>query len=360
MRERQSNIELLRILSIMGVIVLHYNNSLYGGGLALVEPGSLNFYLLYTLESLFVCAVNLFLLISGYFMVGSSKRNIWKPIELIVQVSIFAAFVYFARVVIGNGSFSPGELLRSFIPCNYFVILYIAVYFISPFINIIFECNNSKVLNLFTGTVFLVFSVYPTAVDILIEVTKLPWYGLSTIGAYGSQWGYSFVNFCMMYVIGAYIRKMDVADNPMVTGRRLFVSFLSCIVIIVVWARINDHIGFASERTAWEYCNPVVIAEAVILFLLFLKIDMGCKKGINVMAKGALSVYLLHAPILPYIKVAYFVNRNPLVLFLHIVISAVGIYFICSIVYFVYNAITAPVLKKLSRLFNLHVIDAGI
>lgn len=30
--ERQSNIELLRILAIMGVIVLHYNNPVIGGG----------------------------------------------------------------------------------------------------------------------------------------------------------------------------------------------------------------------------------------------------------------------------------------------------------------------------------------
>ena len=31
--ERQSNIELLRILAIMGVIVLHYNNTSMGGDL---------------------------------------------------------------------------------------------------------------------------------------------------------------------------------------------------------------------------------------------------------------------------------------------------------------------------------------
>ena len=34
-KARQSNIELLRILAIMGVIVLHYNNPLIGGVLLL-------------------------------------------------------------------------------------------------------------------------------------------------------------------------------------------------------------------------------------------------------------------------------------------------------------------------------------
>lgn len=31
-QERQSNIELLRILAMLGVIILHYNNESIGGG----------------------------------------------------------------------------------------------------------------------------------------------------------------------------------------------------------------------------------------------------------------------------------------------------------------------------------------
>jgi len=36
-KERQSNIELLRILASMGVIVLHYNNPLIGGVLRMLK-----------------------------------------------------------------------------------------------------------------------------------------------------------------------------------------------------------------------------------------------------------------------------------------------------------------------------------
>ena len=42
---RESNIELLRVLSMMGVIVLHYNNPIFGGGLMYAVPGSVNFYI---------------------------------------------------------------------------------------------------------------------------------------------------------------------------------------------------------------------------------------------------------------------------------------------------------------------------
>ena len=76
-KERQSNIELLRILAIMGVIVLHYNNPLIGRGITYAKEGSVNFYILYFLESLFACGVDLFMLISGYFMCESKKKSVW-------------------------------------------------------------------------------------------------------------------------------------------------------------------------------------------------------------------------------------------------------------------------------------------
>lgn len=35
--ERQSNIELLRILTMCGVVILHYNNETMGGGKSLMQ-----------------------------------------------------------------------------------------------------------------------------------------------------------------------------------------------------------------------------------------------------------------------------------------------------------------------------------
>lgn len=61
---RDSNIELLRIFAILGVIVLHYNNWSMGGGFSYVASGSLNSRVLWSLEGLFICAVNLFVLIT--------------------------------------------------------------------------------------------------------------------------------------------------------------------------------------------------------------------------------------------------------------------------------------------------------
>ena len=61
-------------------------------------------------------------------------------------------------------------------------------------------------------------------------------------------------------------------------SRKLFLFLGICILICVVWARVNDKTGFYTERSAWEYCNPVVIGEAILLFCLFSKIHIGVNK----------------------------------------------------------------------------------
>lgn len=63
---RESNIEILRIAVILGVIILHYNGE-NGGGLEYIYPNSLNEIILVALESIFICAVDLFILITGCF-----------------------------------------------------------------------------------------------------------------------------------------------------------------------------------------------------------------------------------------------------------------------------------------------------
>ncbi|MBQ8084725.1 MAG: hypothetical protein IJ232_01300, partial [Lachnospiraceae bacterium] len=207
MKERQSNIELLRIVAIIGVIVLHYNNPSIGGGIAYAQEGSINYYILYFLESLFACGVDLFIIISGYFMCTSYKKNMWRLVELIVQVIIFREALYLVRVAFKSELFSIRGIVSAFIPANYFVILYGVVFILSPYINFLLNRLSEKCFHTLMIVSICLFSVYPTLIDILGEIRGEPFRGLSSIGMYGSQWGYSAINFLLMYLVGAYLRK---------------------------------------------------------------------------------------------------------------------------------------------------------
>lgn len=346
--ERQSNIELLRILAIMGVIVLHYNNVTGGNGLSYVQEGNLNFYVLYLLETIFICAVDLFIIISGYFMCRSDKISLWKPIELIAQVLVFSFSRYILISLVKGDEITIIHLLGSLLPKNYFVILYSCVYIISPFINVLFNKLSKRNINQMMTCSILLFSVYPTMVDVLSEFRGSQIMSLSSIGMYGSQWGYTIVNFVLMYTIGAYIRKTDCWLNRLATVKLLFLEG-ACIFVLMIWAMFNT-------RTAWEYCNPVVIFESVITLLLFLKIDIGVNRLINNLASGVFTVFLLHGLFIRRIGVERFVNQNVLIMLSHILAAMFGIYLICFLVHLIYKPISAHVFQWLTKKIKLPLI----
>lgn len=53
---------------MIGVVILHYNNSSARVAFKYVKQGSINQYYLYFTENMFVCAVNLFILSLAYFL----------------------------------------------------------------------------------------------------------------------------------------------------------------------------------------------------------------------------------------------------------------------------------------------------
>ena len=71
-------------------------------------------------------------------MASSNKRDLWKPIQLLAQVIIFSVSKY-ALICLMKSNFNIRGLVGALIPANYFVILYIVVFIISPYINLIFD-----------------------------------------------------------------------------------------------------------------------------------------------------------------------------------------------------------------------------
>lgn len=140
-------------------------------------------------------------------MCKTKKRNLWRLIELFAQVIIFKEGIYLLRCIFGNTSFSFKTALMTLVPNNYFVILYSVIFIMSPYINLMIDNLSDGSFRKLVVLMFLIFSVYTTAVDVIGEFLDFEWVGLSPIGMYGSEYGYSIVNFVLMYMIGAYIKK---------------------------------------------------------------------------------------------------------------------------------------------------------
>ena len=227
------------------------------------------------------------ILISGYFMCQSKKQTLWKPIELWFQVIVFNIVMSLLSMAM-NGGGSLSQLCKALLPINYFVNLYVVLYIISPYLNCLINRLSIKQLRRMVFTSFILFSIWPILQDILEAIVGVKLIGLSSIGAYGAQSGYTIVNFAMMYLIGAWIGK----DNIYLSRKTLLVFLASVYTILFLWIRV-------SWSTATEYCNPVVIISAIVIFLLFQSTNIKDSNIINGLAQASFTVFLLHSYFLP-------------------------------------------------------------
>ena len=82
------------------------------------------------------------------------------------------------------------------------MIIYCAVYLVSQYINKLLCSLESHKLKLFMLISVVLFSAIPTMLDVIKEFTSIHVDGLYPTGMFGSGYGYTFVNFALMYTWG--------------------------------------------------------------------------------------------------------------------------------------------------------------
>lgn len=329
--ERNSSIELLRIIAMLGVVILHYNNSSVGGGFRYVVEASINQYYLYFVENLFICAVDLFVMISAYFLCMTKKRRLIKIVELVLQTIVFQLVFYVARTIINGEQFCVKNIIECLLPINYFVVLYSVVYILSPYIDLLIEGLSKPNFRKFVVTLLLLFSVWTILVDFLENIKGVSLTGLSTVGAYGSQYGYSIVNFVLVYVVGAYIKISELKISKKKT-----ISIIGVILGFLYFCSITEHKLGLTQTTAWNYNNPLIIVLSAMIIILFIQIKIN-SKIINELAKGVFTCYLIHSAFIGEFHIEEIVLKNIFILIGHQLLVAVILYGASYIVYKIYS-----------------------
>jgi surface polysaccharide O-acyltransferase-like enzyme len=331
----------------------HYNNPMIGGAIRVVNPASLTGNILGILQVAMICAVDLFILISGYFMRDSKKRDLLKPVKLLMMLLVFELLFFVIQVPLQGVPVDLNTLLRYFTPNYWFIIVYIALYLISPFINLAWENlsrKNRKILVLLSVGLF---SVYPTIMEMISVLIGTDMQGTSTIGLQGSEYGYTIVNFVMMYLIGCEIRdREEEPDNKEMKPLALILLLVVHTLILFAWLRIERE-NLIKDPTIlsmpYRYQNPLVISEAVLYFLLFKQIDLGSSRVINSLAAATFPAYLIHLNLLGYCRIPEVVTKSTPIVIAHVAGCIVGIYLISWVIYTVYSLGANPLLRLIDQ-----------
>lgn len=368
-KERLPGIELLRIFCIVGIIIMHFLGGISNGFQFAEDNGfTMTWNSMWILELIFCPAVDIFIIISGYFLYGTSERSWWKPIKLLSEVVIINIFTFLLKIIIVtlfNDSFIkqlPNTnilgIVRLLLPVNYFAILYSVLYFISYYYNILCQNLNNKTYRHFVIYLFVLFSIFGFSIDILQNFFNEDiMFGLSPIGSAGSQAGYTIINFSLCYVIGTYIAAYRETFNK-TSNVRLVLLLLINFILQFCWLHICKKLQLLNHYTN-AYNNPLVIINAVILFVLFSRIKISnnnLTKIINVLAKSVFFTFLTHSYLLGEIKPNLIVSDNPLKTLAFIFIISFVIYIICFICFLVFNFFEQKVLRLLYKKFgNLYI-----
>ena len=131
-KKRKSNIELLRIVAILMIISFHYS---FKSGYV-VNQLDYNSIVVKTFYFLGELGVNLFILITGYFMV-KGKFSFKKLIKLILEVNFYYIFTFLLSHILDNKpltSLSKRDIFFMFFPVIFsrywFATAYILLYII--------------------------------------------------------------------------------------------------------------------------------------------------------------------------------------------------------------------------------------
>lgn len=291
MKERQSNFELLRIVAMCMIIAMHYITKGMDIDKLSVnrEPMNLMFWLLYAFCTV---AVNVYVLISGYFMVDSTWR-IGKVLRLWAEVlfySILVPFVLAAVGVIDAEALDFATIQQIILPVEYehywFATAYIMMYLLSPVLAIAVKNLSKKQLQGVIVALLCVFGGFKSVNPYLI-----PW----------DKYGCDCIWFICLFLVAGYIRMYGL---PFADKKGLCLGIYAGLSVLTFGiAYVSSLVVSATGKFEYymdmTYCyNYVtVFAAGVCLFCGFMKINITgnkAKKIINRLAGYTFGVYLLH------------------------------------------------------------------
>lgn len=284
-KSRDSNLELLRIISIILIIIGHitWETNWHYTGTFTTE--------LSAIQSLWIggkLGVNIFALISAYFLSTRTTFKMESIIRLWVEVIFYSWIILILAVVFKFHTINPHNLLKSALPISFngywFITVYFFIYLVHPIFNQLIKILDKKkyLFMLLIGFVYLfLFSTF---------------FKNKTAGS-GDTW----ITIVYVYFLGGYIRKYDLVNRfnkkkYLLIGITLQIILMVLSIVMVNFIQAEGIMGFEPNHYAYFIMgnSPFQLITATLVFLLFANIQIKHNKIINLYASGTLGVYMLH------------------------------------------------------------------
>ena len=282
---RNSSLELLRIAAMMMIIGHHIYR--HGNFDFPADVLSVNKLWVQFLLSTANIGNNIFVIISGYFLIKSSGVKWLKAFGLWVRAFFYAVSIYFLFVWAGMAEFDMKTALRVMCPvtrpANWFIATYFVMYLIHPYVNAMLHSFSREDYRKYLVSVFIFWSIIPMLTNSDFQ-------------------GNPLISFICLYSLGGYIRLWadSFGDRKYIMYGALSAlgNFFLMAVLEFAAMRIEPLRNFAAGHPLFvEYLfdmmRPLPVLSALFLFIGFKRVRIN-SRAINIAASATLGVYLIH------------------------------------------------------------------
>lgn len=281
-KKRMVNIEVLRLLAMMMVVSLHY---LAKGELLekLTGPLSAKGHLAWLLESFSIAAVDVYVLISGYFLVETGFRC-RRVISLVLQVMFYTCLLPVVLILTGIlpvGEITFYNILQCIFPTNmlhyWFVSAYVLMFLFTPVLNAAVHGMKKRQLQTAIVILLIMESLSKTVIPVRLELDNL---------GYDAYW------FMVVYLIAAYIRLYGIPFLEKKGGRAAACYIGACLGMYGLTMLIRGAYLLTGQfenfiESAYGYNHLLTIGAATALFYVFKNRET--EEGEQTQAKAAVT-----------------------------------------------------------------------
>ena len=362
-KKRVIGLDILRILSMAGIVGLHVLNK--GGIINNTSMHNSNYYIVLALAILFFTSVDVFGMLSGYLNIDKEKNKHKRIVELISIVVFYCITIPTIYYLFNPSKFilsNYKDIISNYIPIlkgsYWYITNYILLFFLIPYINKFCKSLSKEQYKKLLITLFIFLGIIANFFLGKIDIFKI-------------YYGYSAFWLICCYLVGAYIKLYDINLETKKIIKYFILLFIisfgiNCIVKISFYV-------LTSKMIDWEYLtgyiSPFTIFLSVLLVLLFKKITFTNKvlsKLIIRLSSASFAVYIVHgqrAIFYTYFEgfFAPLAKYNLLYLMLGVIGAIVAIYIVCVLVdeiriliykLFRFDKFNEYIGKKLDNLIN--------
>lgn len=300
--KRMANLELLRCVAMMMVVVLHFlgkggllpqlqfwgKGHLVPGPFGVMEPCGVAAWVL---ETLSIAAVNVYMFISGYFL-SASAFKLSRLIRLYLQVWVYS--VGFGLVgamtgVVAETTPDTHYILTLLFPVTmghyWFMTAYVFLYLLLPFVGTAVRQMTKRQLQVAVALLFLVFCIAKSVLPFRLEMDGQ---------------GYDCLWYLCVFAAAAYVRRFGVSflDKK---GRSFLLYIGSCGLILAgtfglreVYLRTGSLGRMLQMCLEYNHILPFLAAAGLFGVFKGMQIKGKIADVINRVAPYTLGVYLLH------------------------------------------------------------------